>query len=124
MPIFTSGLFIPAGGGIITGYGIRHDSSSSVQITSESLVQICIGRIFEIQPVLNAMVDQRFKQALEEARRVDRIIASLQSHGPTLEELALESPLLGVPFSAKDGLRVQGNRSSPAKYSVFQLRTK
>ena len=65
-----------------------------------------MDRILEIQPTLNAMVDQRLKSALEESRRVDRILGSLQS--PALEELARESPLLGVPFSTKDGLKVQG----------------
>ena len=71
-------------------------------------MQCCIDRILELQPTLNAMVDQRFKQALEDARRVDRIIGSLQKHPPAFQELAIESPFLGVPFTTKDGLKVQG----------------
>ena len=53
----------------------------------------------EIQSLLNAVVDQRFAEALEEAQKVDRIIASLE--GPALNEVALDQPFLGVPFSTK-----------------------
>jgi len=76
------------------------------KITSEELVRACIERVGEIQSLLNAVVDQRFAEALEEAQKVDRIIASLE--GPALNEVALDQPFLGVPFSTKEGIRVKG----------------
>ena len=37
------------------------------QLSSEALVQLCIERIREINPVINAVVDERFQEALEDA---------------------------------------------------------
>lgn len=81
------------------------------QITSEGLVLACIERIREVQPVLNAVVDERFRRSLDDARRVDRILSSLGPVPPlqVLEEVARETPLLGVPFSVCDGIKVKGN---------------
>lgn len=76
------------------------------KITSEELVRACIERIGEIQSLLNAVVDQRFADAIEEAQKVDRIIASLE--GPALSQVAIDQPFLGVPFSTKEGIRVAG----------------
>ncbi len=71
----------------------------------------CIERIREVQPVLNAVVDERFRRSLDDARRVDRILSSLGPVPPlqVLEEVARETPLLGVPFSVCDGIKVKGN---------------
>ena len=57
----------------------HYSAPSSFQLSSESLVRACIDRITEIQPLLNAVVDQRFTDALEEAKKVDRILSSLCS---------------------------------------------
>ncbi len=79
------------------------------QITAEQLVVACLSRISEIQPLLNCVAAHRFAAALEDARRVDRIIASVSPTSPdAMLELAKETPLLGVPFSAEEGIRVHG----------------
>jgi fatty acid amide hydrolase 2 len=58
---------------------------------------------------LNCVADQRFLSAIEDARRVDRIIASLRpANAGALEELEKETPFLGVPFSTEEGIRTQG----------------
>jgi len=80
------------------------------QLTSEKLVTLCIDRIREVQPVINAVVDERFQAALEDARIADRIIACLCDQA--LEGLAVDAPLLGVPFSTKEGIRVKGMNHS------------
>lgn len=54
----------------------------SFQLTSEQLVRLCIERIGEVQPVLNCVVDSRFQEAIEEAQRVDRILASIDPATP------------------------------------------
>ena len=76
------------------------------ELTSEALVTLCIERIKEVQPVLNAVVDERFQCALEDARTADRIVACLCDQA--LDGLAVDAPLLGVPFSTKEGVRVKG----------------
>ena len=76
------------------------------EITSEQLVEACIERILEVNSLINAVVDRRFEAALEEARKCDRILASLSE--PALEEISRDQPFLGVPFSTKEGIRVAG----------------
>eukprot|EP00094_Tigriopus_californicus_P010523 TCALIF_10151-PA protein Name:"Similar to FAAH2 Fatty-acid amide hydrolase 2 (Homo sapiens)" AED:0.16 eAED:0.16 QI:0/0.42/0.25/0.75/0.57/0.75/8/46/523 len=83
----------------------------SRQISSEFLVRACIERIAEIQPVLNAVVDQRYDEALATAQKVDRDLAAMDSE-PTGVHLAETTPFLGVPFSVKEGVRVQGLHQS------------
>ena len=70
------------------------------------MIQDCIGQIKIIQPTLNAVVDERFSEALEEAKAVDDLIASLNHD--ELNELFQKKPLLGIPFSTKEGIRVKG----------------
>lgn len=76
------------------------------EMTSEQLVTLCIERIKEVNPILNAVVDDRFQEALEDARIADRIVACLCDQA--LEALAVDAPFLGVPFSTKEGIRVKG----------------
>ena len=64
-------------------------------------MRACIGRIGDIQSLLNAVVDQRFAKAIEEAQMVDSLVASLGE--PALKELGKQQPFLGVPFSTKVG---------------------
>lgn len=46
------------------------------QIKSEEVVSAFINRIKEVNPIINALVDDRFEEALEEARKIDRDIES------------------------------------------------
>ena len=81
------------------------------ELTSEQLVTYCIERINETNPGLNAVVDDnRFESSLEDARIADRIVACLCDKA--LEALAVDAPLLGVPFSTKEGIRVRGMKNS------------
>lgn len=76
------------------------------EITSEQLVAACIERIGEVNSLVNAVVDNRFSEALEEARKVDALISVLSP--PALDQLAVDQPFLGVPCSTKEGIRVAG----------------
>lgn len=58
-------------------------------------------RIKEVNPILNAVVDDRFEDAVAEAEDVDRRIA--QGTNPVGEQ-----PFLGVPFTVKNSIGVQG----------------
>ena len=76
------------------------------QVTSEQLLLACIERIKEVNSLINAVVDERYEEALEEARRCDRILSTLSE--PALEQISVDQPLLGVPFSTKEGVKVAG----------------
>lgn len=76
-----------------------------LQVKSEDVVKAFIDRIKAVNPVIVCMVDHRFDSALEEARRVDQLIASGTKDMDTLER---ETPFLGVPFTCKDCFAVKG----------------
>lgn len=75
------------------------------QLKSVDVVKAYITRIREVNPVINAVVDRRFKEALMEAVEVDKLI---QSGIKTQQELATTAPFLGVPFSSKEAVLVKG----------------
>ncbi|CAL1260759.1 unnamed protein product [Larinioides sclopetarius] len=77
------------------------------KLRSEDVVQAYMDRILEVEPYINATVDRCFLPAMEEARKVDSLIASGEY---TKEELAESKPLLGVPFTVKVLLKVKGLR--------------
>ena len=78
------------------------------KVTSEQLVQACICRIKEVNSLINAVVDQRYEAALAEARRCDKLVASLHGDEDALKDLARTKPFLGIPFSTKEGISVTG----------------
>lgn len=74
---------------------IRNKEVSSVQV-----VQTFINRIKQVNPELNAVVDSRFSEALEEAKSVDQKLL--------LEEDISDKPFLGVPFTSKESTACKG----------------
>lgn len=72
-----------------------------------------IKRVKAVNPILNAVVDDRFEEAVEDARAVDDRIASLSQS--ELDELEYTQPLLGVPFSVKDFIMIKGEAHSGYK---------
>lgn len=74
------------------------------EITSYQVVNAYINRIIETNPILNAVVDGPFLDALDEAKKIDdRIKKGLVS----IQEFS-EKPFLGVPFTTKDSTAVAG----------------
>lgn len=69
------------------------------QLTSENVVSSYIERIKEIQPILNCIVEDRFEEALKDARKCDELLKSQDA--PSVEFLEKEKPLFGVPFTTK-----------------------
>uniref|UniRef100_T1JFB4 Amidase domain-containing protein n=1 Tax=Strigamia maritima TaxID=126957 RepID=T1JFB4_STRMM len=75
------------------------------KLKSVQVVESFIARINEVNPILNAVIDDNFLRALEDAKKVDELIASgLKSE----KELEDETPFLGVPFTTKDSIAVEG----------------
>ncbi|KAG5676296.1 hypothetical protein PVAND_006143 [Polypedilum vanderplanki] len=73
-------------------------------ITVYQVVNAYINRIIETNPVLNAVIDGPFLDALDEAQKLDKRI----SNGLISEEEFNEKKLLGVPFTTKDSTAVAG----------------
>ncbi len=62
------------------------------EVAAETLVDIAVARMEEVNPRLNAVIHRRVEQARTEAKKVDR-----------------EAPFAGVPFLVKDlGMEVEG----------------
>lgn len=75
------------------------------QYTCEQVVRAFILRCREVNPMLNAIVENRFLNALDEAHSVDLLITSGRK---TKEELERETPFLGVPITVKESVALQG----------------
>jgi len=75
------------------------------QLSSEDAVQACIARVKEVNPYLNAVVEDRFQDAVRDAQEVDKLVTS---HCKTEQEIEKETPFLGVPFTVKESCSVKG----------------
>lgn len=62
-----------------------------------------IERVKEVNPIVNAVVEDRFLDAIEDAKRADIIIQTK----PMLEVLK-NYPILGVPFTVKESCSLKG----------------
>ncbi|CAH2315945.1 fatty-acid amide hydrolase 2 [Pelobates cultripes] len=75
------------------------------ELRSSVLVQSFISRIQQVNTVLNAVVCERFDDALQEARSVDDMLSSGTEDKETLRH---KYPLLGIPFTVKEAFALQG----------------
>lgn len=72
-------------------------------LKSAELVERLMGRIRAVQPVINAVVEDRYTEALEDARAVDRLVAEGRN-----QDWAKDKPFMGVPVTTKDCYAVKG----------------
>lgn len=70
------------------------------------VVSAYIERIKEVNRFINAVVDERFKEALEESQLVDDLIA--RSDESQRREILRRKPFLGVPVTTKNLVGVKG----------------
>ncbi|XP_075546554.1 fatty-acid amide hydrolase 2-A-like [Dermacentor variabilis] len=77
------------------------------KVKSVDLISAYIKRIREVQPIINAVVEERFEEALEDAKEVDRLVAS---GNMSASQMSKEKPLLGLPFTAKNSIAIKGLR--------------
>lgn len=93
----TPELFQPAR---VIAHNIRNGISKA-----EYVMQAYVERIQEVNPLINAIVNDRFKEALDEAREIDKILKT----GTAEEQDALrKKSLLGVPVTVKESISVRG----------------
>ncbi|KAL0870909.1 hypothetical protein ABMA27_004742 [Loxostege sticticalis] len=71
------------------------------ELKSEDLVRAAIERIKQVNPILNAVIDERYEAALAEAREIDeRLDMGITDY--------CDKPFLGVPFTTKEASPVKG----------------
>lgn len=75
------------------------------ELTAEAVMRAYVERCKSVHPLVNAQTDERFDEALAEAKALDKELASGHK---TEKELAIEKPLLGVPFTCKEAIGVKG----------------
>ncbi|XP_058799780.1 fatty-acid amide hydrolase 2 isoform X2 [Phymastichus coffea] len=75
------------------------------KITAEEVVRNFIERCREVNGLLNAIVEERYEDALKEAKEVDKM---LSEENLTVEHLEKYMPLLGVPFTTKESNEAKG----------------
>lgn len=83
------------------------------QLTSERVVKAFIERCRDINGIVNAIVEDRFLEAVEDAKKVDQLISSGKK---SEEELQNETPLLGVPITVKEACKLSGKPIYTASY--------
>ncbi|XP_041982462.1 uncharacterized protein LOC121735634 [Aricia agestis] len=70
------------------------------ELKSEDVVRAYIDRLKEVNPVLNAIAADRYIEALDEARELDKRIDDGTED--------LNKPFLGVPFTTKESQAIKG----------------
>ncbi|GFR24820.1 fatty-acid amide hydrolase 2 [Trichonephila clavata] len=72
-------------------------------------MKVYIERAKAVHPLINAAVDERFDEALKNAKEVDKF---LDSKRKSEEDIAKDTPLLGIPFSCKETIGVTGMKQT------------
>ncbi|XP_014258512.1 fatty-acid amide hydrolase 2-like isoform X2 [Cimex lectularius] len=86
----------------------------SKEVKSVEIVKAFINRIEDVNPIINSVVEDRFKEAIKEAEDVDAIIRDSKD----LDRLFEEKPLFGVPLSVKETVAVKGMSNNSARSRV------
>lgn len=76
-----------------------------MKISSEAVVEAYIERIKAVNPQINAVIENRFNEAMKEARACDKKFEAGEINVHTLER---DQPLYGVPFSVKEACSLKG----------------
>ncbi|XP_051172930.1 fatty-acid amide hydrolase 2-like isoform X2 [Leptopilina boulardi] len=74
-------------------------------LTSEEVVKAFIERCKEVNTIINAVANERFQDAIGEAKKVDEF---LKDENVDREMLKEKKPFLGVPFTMKESNTVKG----------------
>lgn len=74
-------------------------------MTCEEIMRAYVEHAENVNKITNAIVEQRFQNALQEAIEVDK---KLKESTKSAAEMEAETPLLGVPVSIKESIMVEG----------------
>ncbi|KAK1120226.1 hypothetical protein K0M31_012593 [Melipona bicolor] len=81
-------------------------NSTSRKLSSVEVVTAFIERAKEVNEIINAVVEDRYSDALEEAKEVDKFLQTLENSDLIKEK----KPLLGVPFTTKESNEAKGQK--------------
>lgn len=84
------------------------------QLKSADVVEAYILRIKEVQRLLNAVTDNRFTDALKDAKNVDELVRSQKYSENELQE---KFPFLGIPFTIKESIGVKDMLNTAGLYA-------
>lgn len=86
----------------------------------EEVITAYVKRCKEVNPLINAIVEDRFEAAVQEAREIDDFLKST-----TMDEarIASEKPLLGLPVTIKESIAVQGRSHTSILSNVMNIHT-
>ncbi|XP_050507586.1 fatty-acid amide hydrolase 2-B isoform X2 [Diabrotica virgifera virgifera] len=79
------------------------------KVTCESVIKAYIARIQQVNPFINAVIEDRYQAAIDEAKRIDQYLSSSSRN---LDEIKEKQPLLGVPISIKGSIEVAKMKST------------
>lgn len=85
-----------------------------------AVTEAYINRIREVNPVINAVVEDRYLDAIQEAKKVDQLVLNCKM---SPSELKLRYPLLGCPMTVKESIAVEG-MSHGAGYPTLRKKKK
>ncbi|XP_077528659.1 fatty-acid amide hydrolase 2-A-like [Haemaphysalis longicornis] len=77
------------------------------KVKSVQLISAYIERIRLVQPIINAVVEEIFEEALRDADAADKLVAS---GSMTIQEMSQQKPLLGLPITIKNSIATKGLR--------------
>ncbi|KFB44114.1 AGAP013161-PA-like protein [Anopheles sinensis] len=77
-------------------------------VSSVDVVRTYVLRIRAVNPLINAVVEERFEAAIGEAVAADERVAACLGDESQLAELARQAPLLGVPLTVKESCSLKG----------------
>lgn len=86
------------------------------EISCEDVIKAYISRIKQVNPLLNAVVEEKFEEAIVKSKLVDELIS--KSGNTDSKELLEKYPLLGLPLTVKESIALEGASHTAGK--VFQ----
>lgn len=89
------------------------------KVTAEEVVRACIERCKEVNGLLNSVVEDRYEDAIKQAKEVDEM---LKDENLNIEELEKTKPLLGVPFTTKESNEAKGIELFFSSSIAYQIR--
>ncbi|XP_044161846.1 fatty-acid amide hydrolase 2 [Bufo gargarizans] len=105
---------------LLTPVSVLAEKIRRGEVKSSVVVQSFISRIREVNPIIGALVYDRFEEALHEAKAVDDLVSSGTQDEATLKK---NYPLLGVPLTVKEAFALQGMPQSSGLLSRRSLRS-
>lgn len=81
------------------------------------MVKLYIERLRAVNKIVNAVVDDRYNDAIQDAKKADEMCETM-----TPIYLLQNYPLLGVPFTVKESVGVKGEELCPG-LKVIRMRS-